>query len=151
MENTLGKWKVPYLALPLCSLGVMSFMAFPVIDGGLLHEDLSATNKTNASIWAEFPAGIYQDQDFADFARPAINSQQLSSFFTGLDWDRFGEGVVKSVGQVYGINNIYGSMVIGIGVFLASPLNFLTRSELLRAVQLTIASKTKLALNLPVN
>ena len=57
MENTLGKWKVPYLALPLCSLGVMSFMAFPVIDGGLLHEDLSATNKTNASIWAEFPAG----------------------------------------------------------------------------------------------
>ena len=62
----------------------------------------------------------------------AINSQQLSSFCTGLDWDRFGEGVVKSVGQVYGINNIYGSMVIGIGVFLASPLNFLTRSELLR-------------------
>ena len=80
----------------------------------------------------------------------AINSQQLSSFCTGLDWNRFGEGVVKSVGQVYGINNIYGSMAIGIGVFLASPLNFLTRSELLRAVKLTIACKTKLALNLPV-
>ena len=35
------------------------------------------------------------------------------------------EGVVKSIGQVYGINHLNGSIVIGIGVFLASPTNFL--------------------------
>ena len=35
------------------------------------------------------------------------------------------EGVVKSIGQVYGINDLNGSIVIGIGVFLASPTNFL--------------------------
>ena len=42
-----------------------------------------------------------------------------------LDWCRFMEGVVKSIGQVYGINDLNGSIVIGIGVFLASPTNFL--------------------------
>jgi len=42
-----------------------------------------------------------------------------------IDWGMVGKGIALSMGQVYGINHMEGSIVINLGVFLASPLNFL--------------------------
>ena len=43
-----------------------------------------------------------------------------------VDWCKFGQGVLLSMGQVYAINDFRTSTIMNIAVFLASPLLFIT-------------------------
>ena len=55
MENTLGKWNIPYLALPFCIMGVSSFIAFPAIGGTeeILTSSLNSSSISNESLFFE--------------------------------------------------------------------------------------------------
>ena len=44
----------------------------------------------------------------------------------GVDWYQVGNGIALSMGQVYAVNDIRASSLMNIGVFLCSPLLFIT-------------------------
>ena len=57
-----------------------------------------------------------------DFEIEAFDNQTDSV----VDWCKFGQGVLLSMGQVYAINDFRTSTIMNIAVFLASPLLFIT-------------------------
>ena len=45
---------------------------------------------------------------------------------TEIDWYQVGNGIALSMGQVYAVNDIRASSLMNFGVFLCSPLLFIT-------------------------
>lgn len=106
-NNILGKFDVPYLALPFNILAVLTFTAFHAIHPAAPAE-LPIT--TNVTMYYNSSQTVTEDED--------------SSVEDQINWCMVGRGIAVSMGQVWGINDVTGSTLINLAVLLASPLNF---------------------------
>ena len=93
-NNVLGKFHVPYLTLPFNIVAICTFLIL------LPNEDLS-----NPSTPQNFTL------PFPEYS----NSVPIS-------WPGVGRGILLSMGQVYGVNDILSTSLISLAVALYSPL-----------------------------
>ena len=102
-ENTVGRVGIPYFALPFCTIATCTFFSIkPESTTTLVSDDSTFENN--------------------DFEIEDFNNQTEIV----VDWCKFGQGVLLSMGQVYAINDFRTSTIMNIAVFLASPLLFIT-------------------------
>ena len=102
-ENTVGRVGIPYFALPFCTIATCTFFSIkPESTTALVSDDSTFENN--------------------DFEIEDFNNQTEIV----VDWCKFGQGVLLSMGQVYAINDFRTSTIMNIAVFLASPLLFIT-------------------------
>jgi hypothetical protein len=99
--NTLGKFNIPYLALPFNLIAVITFLTIKPQDQPQDLQDL-------------------QDVDF----EMDLNDNSTINSTIRINWCHVGQGVMVSMGQVYAINDIVASSLMNLAVFLASPLLF---------------------------
>ena len=102
-ENTVGRVGIPYFALPFCTIATCTFFS--------IKPESTSTLVSNDST---FENNDFEIEDF--------NNQTDID----VDWCKFGQGVLLSMGQVYAINDFRTSTIMNIAVFLASPLLFIT-------------------------
>jgi len=95
--NFLGKFNLPYLALPFNVVAVTVFLAL------------------QPPGWEEVVRNSLSSNSTVQLVQPVA---------AGISWSGLGRGVLVSMGQVWAVNSVQASAIINIAVLLSSPLLF---------------------------
>ena len=100
-NNFIGKFNVPYMALPFNIIAVCVFLTLQPSE--------------------QAQAGMEEDLDNSTISVAVTASVQNSE----ISWVGVGRGILVSMGQVYAVNNVKASCLMNLAVALSSPLLFL--------------------------
>lgn len=110
-NNFLGKFSVPYMALPFNLIATIVFLS-------LQPSDTEHTVLLSPVEAGDIVLNLTRNLSDSDTELPSTEDIQI-------DWMGVGRGIVVSMGQVYAINHVPASLVIHLAVLLSSPLLFL--------------------------
>ena len=109
-NNFLGKFNVPYMALPFNLIAVTVFLT--------LQPDEADQLQGGEEDWTGGGPG-------GDVANSSSLLADVNTTVGEVSWSGLGRGVLVSMGQVWAVNSVEASCLINIAVLLSSPLLFL--------------------------